>query len=110
MTIASDPLDAFIEAACVPLDGSHASGTLDRANALLSQHPDLARGSIQAAAILGDAEEVRQFVAADPAAATAVGGPRGWDPLTYLCFSRYLRLDRARADGFVRAAAALLDA
>src|SRR5262249_35288959 len=27
-----------------------------------------------------------------------------------LCFSRYLRLDRARSDGFVRAATALLDA
>jgi ankyrin repeat protein len=110
MTTGSDPLDAFIEAACVPLDGGHGSGTLDRANALLSEHPSLARRSIQAAAILGDAEEVRRFVAADAAAATAAGGARGWDPLTYLCFSRYLRLDPTRADGFVRAAAILLDA
>jgi ankyrin repeat protein len=110
MTTGSDPLDAFIDAACVPLDTGHASGTLDRANALLAQHPDLARRSIQAAAVLGDADEVRRFVAADPASATATGGPRGWDPLTYLCFSRYLRLDRARSDGFVRAATALLDA
>jgi len=69
MTIGSDPLDAFIDAACVPLEGGHASGTLDRANALLLQHPDLARRSIQTAAILGDAEEVRRFVAADPASA-----------------------------------------
>lgn len=38
------------------------------------------------------------------------GGPRGWDALTYLCFSRYLRLDRARAGGFLEAAEALLDA
>src|SRR2546426_9087596 len=38
------------------------------------------------------------------------GGPHGWDALTHLCFSRYLRLDRARSDGFVRAAKALLDA
>ena len=110
MTIGSDPLDAFIDAACVPLEGGHASGTLDRANALLLQHPDLARRSIQTAAILGDAEEVRRFVGADPASAAAAGGPRGWDPLTYLCFSRYLRLDRARGDGFVRAATVLLDA
>ena len=33
-----------------------------------------------------------------------------WDPLTYLCFSRYLRIDKARSEGFVRAARALLDA
>ena len=38
------------------------------------------------------------------------GGPYNWDPLTYLAFSRYLKLDRARSDGFVRAATALLDA
>ena len=42
--------------------------------------------------------------------ATAKGGPHGWDALTHLCFSKYLRLDRARSDGFVRAAKALLDA
>jgi hypothetical protein len=34
----------------------------------------------------------------------------GWDPLTYLCFSRYLRLAPTRSEGFLRAAAALLDA
>ncbi len=40
----------------------------------------------------------------------AKAGPYDWDALTYLCFSRYLRIDRARSDGFVRAAKALLDA
>jgi ankyrin repeat protein len=34
----------------------------------------------------------------------------GWDPLTHLCFSRYLRLDPVRSQGFLRAATALLDA
>jgi len=110
MTTGDNPLDVFIDAACVPLDSGHASGTIERANELLATDPGLARRSIHAAAILGDAEEVRRFVALDPANATAKGGPRGWDPLTYLCFSRYLRLDRTRADGFVRAATVLLDA
>ena len=36
--------------------------------------------------------------------------PYGWDALTHLCFSRYLRLDAARSDAFVRTARALLDA
>ena len=105
----NDPLTAFIEAACVPRD-AHASGALDRANAILAAHPDVASRDIHAAAILGDESGVRRFIARDPASATAKGGPRLWDALTHLCFSQYLRLDRDRSAGFVRAAAALLDA
>src|SRR4030095_11150168 len=67
-------------------------------------------GSIYVAAILGEDAAVRRFLELDTAEATQTGGPRGWDALTYLCFSRYLRLDRARASGFVRAAKTLLDA
>lgn len=108
---AAEPLAAFVEAACVPLDGdSHASGTLADAEALLAAHPGIAAESVHAAAILGDAATVRRHLALDPARATAKDGPRGWDPLTHLCFSRYLRLDPARSDGFVEAARALLDA
>ena len=39
---------------------------------------------------------MRGFVARDPNNATATGGPHGWDALTHLCFSRYLRLDHER--------------
>ena len=102
--------DAFIEAACVPRNASHQSGDLDEAERLLAQSPGVARSSIHTAAILADEEGVRSFLAHDPAAATAVGGPHEWNALTHLCFSRYLRLDRARADAFVRTARALLDA
>lgn len=110
MSHPADPRAAFIDAACVPLDAAHASGTLERANALLVAHPDLVAGDIHTAAILGDAPAVRRFLAADPASGVAPGGPRAWDALTHLCFSRYLRLDPARSDGFVAAARALLDA
>jgi ankyrin repeat protein len=102
--------DAFIEAACVPLDAGHASGTLDEAAAILAAHPDLPGFDLHVAAILGDEADVRRLLDRDPASATAAGGPRGWDPLTHLCFSRYLRLDLTRSGGFVRAATALLDA
>ena len=105
-----DPLSAFIDAACVPLDAGHATGTLDRAQAILAEHPDVAAGNIHSAAILGDDARVREFIDSDRANATAKGGPREWDPLTHLCFSRYLRLDRSRSDSFVRAASALMDA
>jgi ankyrin repeat protein len=105
-----DAAAAFLEAACVPLDCGHGSGTLDEAQAILTEHPEVAGCTIYTAAVLGDDAAVRGCLSADPASATAKGGPRGWDALTHLCFSRYLRLDPARSDGFVRAAAALLDA
>ncbi len=100
---ASDPKAEFI-------DASLWHGPLEPAEAILKAHPEIAGSDIHVAAILGDYEAVRRFLAADPASATAKGGPRGWDALTHLCFSKYLRLDRARSDGFVRAATALLDA
>ena len=63
---------------------------------------------IYTAAELGHADEVERFLAADPALATATGGPKGWDALTYLCFSPHLRQEPDRADDFLRAASALL--
>ena len=106
----TNPVDAFIDGACVPLEGSHGAGTLDGADAILADHPEVARANIYTASILGDDASVRRFLALDPRSATAKGGPREWDALTYLCFSRYLRIDRERSPAFVPAATALLDA
>ena len=100
-----DPIAAFLGAAC-----GHASGPLERAEAILAAHPEVAAGSVYTAAILGDAAGVSRFLSIDSLNATAKGGPHGWDALTHLCFSKYLRLDPARSDGFMRAARALLDA
>ena len=96
-------IDAFLNAASW-------TRSLDAANAILRDNPDVAKQSIHAAAILGDDAEVRRFIANDSAAATAPGGTRGWDPLTYLCFSGYLAVDLSRSPDFVRAATTLLDA
>jgi ankyrin repeat protein len=100
----------FIEAACVPRDSSHSSGTLERAEAILAAHLAVAKADIHTAAILGDAAAVQRFLALDARHANAKGGPYGWDALTHLCFSKYLRLDRTRSAGFVATASALLDA
>src|SRR5919198_676192 len=81
-----DPRGDFIRA-------SFWHGSLDRANA-----------------ILGDAAAVQRFLATNPANATAKSAPLDLDALTHLCFSTDLQRDRARSDGFVRAARALLDA
>lgn len=104
-----DLIDAFIEAASAPRHG-HSSGTLEAAETILTNHPHIAQRSIYVAALLGDETAVRGFLAQDPASATAKGGTRHWDPLTYLCFSRFLRLDQTRDAGFVATARALLDA
>ena len=97
------PRDEFIEA-------SVWHGPLDRAEAILASHPHIAGSDIHVAAILGDDQGVRRFLARDAAVATSRSGPLGWDALTHLCFSKFLRLDRSRSDGFVQAATALLDA
>ena len=95
--------DEFIEAAVW-------HGPLEPAALIVAEYPAIATHSIYAAAILGDAATVREFIARDPASATRPGGPDNWDALTHLCFSKYLRLDPARTQGFLDAASALLDA
>ena len=97
-----DPYSAFIEACTW-------HGSIDRADAILTTHPEIASRDIHIAALLGDDVAVSRFLALDPANAIAKGH-RGWDALTHLCFSKYLRLDPARTVHFVRAATALLDA
>lgn len=106
----TDPVAAFIEVACVPRHSSHGSGILEHAEMILSRYPQVATNNIYTSAILADESTVRGFLSRDPKSATAAGGPYGWDALTYLCFSRYLRLDQQRSDAFVATARALLDA
>lgn len=95
--------DEFIEA-------SVWHGGVEQANEILARQPQIATHSIHAAAILGDARTIRAFLARDPVAASEKGGPGGWDALTHLCFSNYLRLEPARTPGFLDGATALLDA
>jgi ankyrin repeat protein len=104
----TNPVDAFIEAASVQRD-SHDAGTLEQAELICRQHPEVKR-NVYAAALLGDEMTVRDALATDASLATAPGGPYRWDALTYLCFSRYLRFDRSRGAAFVASARALLEA
>jgi ankyrin repeat protein len=103
MSEPEDPRAAFIEAGV-------GRGTLERAEAILAAHPEVRACDVHTAAILGDDAAVRRFLAEDARNATGSAGPLGWDALTHLCFSRYLRLGPDRGDAFVRAAKALLDA
>lgn len=85
-------------------------GGLDRAEELLATHPEWAGSDIYTAALLGNFSALSGFLAADPASASTKGGPLERDPLTYLCFSRFLRLRPERSEGFMQCAQALLAA
>ncbi len=92
------------------LDAAMWHGELERAEAMLAEHPEIAGAGIHVAAVLGDDVAVRRFLERDPASATAKSPPHGGDALNYLGLSKYLRLDRTRTPAFLRAATALLDA
>jgi hypothetical protein len=47
-------------------------GSLERGEAILAAHPEVASIDIHVAAILGDAGAVRRFLALDPSGAVAV--------------------------------------
>jgi len=102
-------VNAFIEAGCVDIHGWHGGGTLEPAEAILAKYPGVAAENIYSAAVLGDENAVRGWLMRDSVLATAKGGPHHWDALTYLCFSRYLRIDKAREDAFAACARALLE-
>lgn len=77
---------------------------------LLASDPRIARADVRTAAVLGDADHVRELTAADPALAVTPDAARGWPPLLYVCHSRWHRADPGRAAGLTEVARVLLDA
>lgn len=106
----ADPVNLFLEFASVERHGWHGSGTLRQADLILKRFLHRFVPNIFVAAVLGDEPTIRALVSLNQSLATRPGGPHGWDPLTYLCFSRYLRLHKSRSDAFVVCARILLDA
>lgn len=104
-----DMADEFLKAACADPHGWHGGGTLDLAEMILKKSPDAASANIYCAAAVGDEAGVRKWLKQNPELAATKGGPYGWDALTYLCFSKYLRIDKGRADAFAACARALLE-
>ena len=58
------------------------------ADELLTRTPDLTEDHVWAAAAAADAGALRRLLRVDPTQAVAAGGPFGWPPLMYLCYSR----------------------
>ncbi len=75
---------------------------------VLARHPEIARDSIHTAAVAGDVDAVRAFLAKNVALANARSDFDGWTPLLRLGYAR-LPTDAARANG-VEIARLLLDA
>jgi uncharacterized protein len=95
---------------------------------ILERHPEIARDSIYTAVVCGDLPEVERILAERPGAAleknflaapdrSGAGragdlfreiGPKGWEPLLYLCFARLPLI--ATNDNALAIARALLDA
>lgn len=86
MTETAGPTLAFIEAACVPRDAWHATGTLERAELLLASHPGVASRDINAAGsryLKLDHTRSEGFVRAATALLDAGASPNtGWDGAT----------------------------
>ena len=96
----TEAVDEFIQAAT--------DDRTARAERLLALHPRIAQASFYAALVLGDAAAVESRLAAKPELATKAGGPRGWEPLLYLCHNSMHRGPGARPEGLVAIAGLLL--
>ncbi|SDD71680.1 ankyrin repeat domain-containing protein [Actinokineospora iranica] len=83
----ADPADEFLAHACLTY-GVDSPQRVERAAALLAEHPAIADSDIHTAAALGDADRTRALLAHDPTLATRPGGPHDWEPLLYLAYSR----------------------
>jgi len=76
------------ELAAIVLRGAWDDGDRAAAARIARKHPELARHSVHTAVAFGDLDEVRRRLADDPAAARQKGGPKQWEPLLYLAYSR----------------------
>jgi ankyrin repeat protein len=62
-------------------------GRRDRAERMLALHPKIRTANFYTALVLGDAGAVDARLTKDPSLATTAGGPRGWLPIHYICYT-----------------------
>jgi ankyrin repeat protein len=78
------------------------------AEEMLAQHPEIARAGLYVALVLGDAANVERAIGESPEMVEAKGGPRDWEPLPYVCFSRFAAARSGRAGDLAATARLLL--
>jgi hypothetical protein len=99
--------DRFCALAVLHYTDADAPPRWQQATQMLSATPKLTREHVWAAAAAADTDALRSHVALTPAVVTSTGGPFGWTPLMYLCYSRAAT---DRSPHVVAAAEVLLDA
>ena len=97
--------DRFCSLASLRYDHTDAPPRRQAAADLLAAEPGLVERHVWAAASAADPEALHRHLSARPDLATAAGGPFGWAPLLYLCYSR---IPLHRSEDEVLAAARLL--
>ncbi|MGV0810835.1 ankyrin repeat domain-containing protein [Mycolicibacterium boenickei] len=102
------PADRFCSWASLRYNETDAPPRWDAAAALLAAQPDLVDANVWAAASAADPAALTRHLTNRPALANTGGGPFGWVPLMYLCYSR-VPLGR-NVDDVLAAATLLLDA
>ncbi len=84
------------------------SNQLARGLALLERDPELARFDFYTACACGELSALQRALDTDPGLATRAGGANGWQPLVYVCFSRFWRREPERAAALLATARQLL--
>ncbi len=84
-------VDAFVEAAT--------DERSDRAERIVTLHPGIVNANLHTALVLGDAKAVDTRLERDPSLARKAGGPRGWEPIHYVCYTVMAHDAPARAEG-----------
>lgn len=96
-----DAVREFIEAAT--------DGRADRAERLLRLHPGIGGASFHVALVTGDAKRAESWLTKNPELAHKPGGPRGWEPILYICHNSLRHGSSADPDGLVAIARRLLE-
>ncbi|MBB3605598.1 hypothetical protein FHT40_005285 [Mycolicibacterium sp. BK556] len=102
------PADHFCALSSLRYDEADAPPRWQAAADLLQANPAVPQHHVWAAASAADPVALARHLEGRPGLATTAGGPFGWVPLMYLCYSR-VPLPR-NEDDVVTAAVALLDA
>lgn len=97
-------VDGFLAAAIHDFQAN----SIRRAEELLRTEPGLATANIYALCVTANQKRMERLLRRDPALATTAGGPRGWRPILYLCYSRYSQKRRRSGQRFARCAQLLL--
>ena len=81
--------DRFLALACLRYEVDDGPERWLQAQDLLAEHPEITGASVHVAAAMADSRQLRSLLAANPAAATELGGPFRWEPLLYLAYARH---------------------